>query len=266
MRCLHWSRRGSQYIGAVTTWSYRSAVMDYSSQETGRLSYLLHSVTSPFLKWQKPSFWAGSHWSVLQSHWDWLFPVCNLSPNNYAKNATWLLDSSCLLASSVIPFQSSDYHGTLQSGILLCRPCIRWKLGWTYSLTAKGSLSSLPGPWAASKVRSDSGGKAPSTLGSFAGQLVGFCRRKGSVLPLLNTVATVYCCGSARKMLPVSHGNLELSWNKLWANPAVLIHALCDLPLTPAAKPTAEEQQWSEQALTDARFYLWNCYSVVACS
>lgn len=42
-------------------------------------------------------------------------------------------------------------------------------------------------------------------------------------------------------MLPVSHGNLELAWNKLRANPAVLIHALCDLLLEPAAKPTAEK-------------------------
>lgn len=67
-------------------------------------------------------------------------------------------------------------------------------------------------------------------------------------------------------MLSVSHGNIQLAWNKLLANPAVLIRTLCDLPLTPATKPTAEEQQWGAQALTGARFYLHSCYSVVACS
>lgn len=60
-------------------------------------------------------------------------------------------------------------------------------------------------------------------------------------------------------MLPVSHGNLELAWNKLRANPAVLIHTLCDLPLTPATKPAAEKQQWSAQALTRSCFYLHSC-------
>jgi len=42
-------------------------------------------------------------------------------------------------------------------------------------------------------------------------------------------------------MLPVSHGNLKLAWNKLRANPAVLFHALCVSPLKPAAKPTAKK-------------------------
>lgn len=42
-------------------------------------------------------------------------------------------------------------------------------------------------------------------------------------------------------MLPVSHGNPELAQNKWQADPAVLIHALCDLPLKLATKPTEEE-------------------------
>lgn len=68
-------------------------------------------------------------------------------------------------------------------------------------------------------------------------------------------------------MLPVSHGNLELARNKSRANPAVLIHALCDLPFKPSAKSTAEKlQQWSALALTDEYCYLSSCYSAAASS
>lgn len=204
-----------------------------------------HIISMDHLSWSDKGLLADPHFGLAatdlcynptESH---LFPVCNLSQNNIYEEHNlavgFQLSVSCLC--NTFPAFRLPLH--LAKWVLLCKPCIHWKLGWTYNLTAKGSLSSLPGHWVASKVRCESGGKAPSTLGIFAGQLFNFCWRKRSMLPLIYTVATVYCSGSAQKMLPVSHGNLELAWNKLWANPAVLIHALCDLPLTPAAKPTA---------------------------
>lgn len=190
-----------------------------------------------------------------------VFSLCAISHQIiYTKNTTWLLDSSCLLAASVIPFQLLD-HGTLfVKWVFIMQTLHSLETRLNLQPYSKGQPVLFTRTLSCIQSKKWKWGK--STM--HPGQLLGFCWRKRSVLPLVKTVATVYCCGSAPKMLPVSHGNLELAWNKLWANPAVLVQALCDLPLTPATKPTAEKQQRRAQALTDARFYLCCCYSVVA--